>query len=103
MIKLYRDLIKPPLDFDLENCTRETVLDQLEKATGEYNDRGSDVATKVFRKLGDVALVISPVLAMIPDDCGIRVLHGGLAIIFSVSSRFSIVYVDGDVEQSLCS
>ena len=87
MVQLYQSSVKPPLDFETKNCTWETVLDQMDRATEDYHRRGTrHITRKVARKLGDVAVVVSPVLEMIPDEYGLSVLHGGLAIIFSVSS-----------------
>ena len=85
MIQEYQKLAKPPLDFELKGCTWDTVLDQMDRATGEYHERGQNAARSAFRKLGDVAVIISPVLERIPDENGLSVLHGGLAIMFSVS------------------
>jgi hypothetical protein len=61
------------------------------EATAESERRSKGVKgiiTKTRRKMGEVAPVITPALQMIPDD--LSVLHGGLALIFSVRITSSL-------------
>jgi hypothetical protein len=83
-------------DFDLLSCTWQDVLDEMDKAeaaASESHRRGNEFparAWRVFETMGDV---ISPALEAIPDE--LCVLHGGIAVIFSVSSQESLQLTAG--------
>lgn len=75
-------------DFDLMRCTWYDVLRELDRAqtaASESDLRGKKVHRRAWRALGTISGVLSPGLAAIPDNVG--VLHGGLAVIFSVSKQ----------------
>lgn len=76
---------QPDFDFDLLKCTWHDVLRELERAQAaatESDNQGKKLHRKVWRALGTTGSVLAPGLSAIPDD--LCVLHGGLAVIFSV-------------------
>lgn len=73
-------------DFDLLSCSWDDVLSELGRAqasVSESDKDGKKFCRRAWRTLGNVGHVVSPGLSAIPDD--LSVLHGGLAVIFSVS------------------
>lgn len=79
-------------DFDLLRCTWHDVLRELERAQAavlESDGRGKRFHRRVWRGLGSTGPVIAPGLAAIPDN--LCVLHGGLAVVFSVCLMFEVV------------
>jgi hypothetical protein len=71
---------------DVHSCTWDDVHRELEKALKaevESEQRGKNPARKAWRKMGTTVSILTPGLSAIPDD--FCVLHGGLAVIFSVS------------------
>ncbi|RDL37692.1 uncharacterized protein BP5553_05125 [Venustampulla echinocandica] len=84
--------LTPTLDFDVENCSWEDVLDQMTKVKGDYEDRANGLKNtfrKVWRKMGDGDILgnINPLLDMIPNQYGLSVLRGGLAFIFYLAKK----------------
>jgi hypothetical protein len=80
-------------DFDLLKCTWHDVLRELERAqaaVSESNDGGKKIHRQAWRTLGTVGDILAPGLAAIPDK--LCVLHGGLAVIFSVSWGFETCF-----------
>jgi hypothetical protein len=72
------------LDFDLLSCTWEDVLNEMKKAEAAASEsHGRE--TKFHAKAWKVLDVMSPALEAIPDE--LCILHGGIALIFSVSSQ----------------
>ncbi len=71
---------------DLLRCTWEDVHAELHKAKAaqvESERRGKNPARRLWRTLGTTGSILAPGLSAIPDE--LCVLHGGLAVIFSVS------------------
>jgi hypothetical protein len=80
-------------DFDLLKCTWHDVLRELQRAqtaVSESDDRGKKIHRRAWRALGTASDVLAPGLAAIPDK--LCVLHGGLAVIFSVSWGFRDIF-----------
>jgi hypothetical protein len=80
---------KKYVDFthDLTNCTWDQVHEELRKAQAkaeESENRGRHPVINVWRKMGVSSSVLAPGLEAIPDN--LCMLHGGLAVIFSVRS-----------------
>lgn len=70
---------------DVLHCTWDHVHEQLQKAKAaeeESQRRGRNMARKTWRSMGTTGSILAPGLSAIPDD--LCVLHGGLAVIFSV-------------------
>jgi hypothetical protein len=70
---------------DLNKCSWDDVHQQLAKAqaTAEKSEkRGEQPLRKVWRKIGSTSSILAPGLSALPDN--LCVLHGGLALIFSV-------------------
>lgn len=89
MLKYKKLKLTPALDFDVENCSWEDVLDQMTRAKGDYEDRAKGLKNtfrKVWRKMGDDAVqsYSSPVLDMMPSDYGLSTVRAGLAFVFYV-------------------
>ncbi|KAK4210103.1 hypothetical protein QBC37DRAFT_429270 [Rhypophila decipiens] len=72
-----------PLDFDVRNCTWETVLAELERAQEDDEKRGKKWHHKAWRITGSAVPLFGPGLSAFPDE--LCVLHGGLAVIFSIA------------------
>jgi DNA-binding transcriptional regulator YiaG len=77
------------IDFtqDLSRCNWETVLCELDKAKDAAEKSKGPVKNPLkwaFRTAGKVATILEPGLNALPDN--LSVLHGGLAVVFSVSS-----------------
>jgi hypothetical protein len=73
------------LDFDVNRCSWDDVVSAVEKAheaVTENERRGKTWHHRAWRAVGATAGVFAPGLSAIPDD--LCVLHGGLAIVFSV-------------------
>jgi hypothetical protein len=83
-------------DFDLLSCTWQDVLDEMDKAeaaASESHRRGNEFPARAWRLFETMGDVISPALEAIPDE--LCVLHGGIAVIFSVSSQESLQLTAG--------
>lgn len=78
-------------DFNVKQCSWEDVQRQLKQAEDEVEKyfaqaKGAKgILRKVWRKLGRASIVWEPGLEAIPDEMGLSVLKGGLALIFNVS------------------
>jgi len=75
------------LGFEVASCSWNEVLESLRKAQNaadKHSGEGASKTKKVWRKLSRIVPIIVPALQAIPDDLG--VLHGGLGVIFHVSS-----------------
>ena len=71
---------------DLNSCNWDTVREELHKAKEmaiRSKERGKNVV-KFWRRLGSTSSILAPGLSAFPDE--LCVLHGGLAVIFSVRS-----------------
>ena len=80
---------------DVNSCTWEQVHEELRKAqvkAEESEKRGNHPVKKMWRKLGASSSVLTPGLAAVPDD--LSILHGGLAVVFSVSLRLHQASLD---------
>jgi hypothetical protein len=77
----------PDFDFDLGKCTWENVLSELEKAQTAVSQNeidGKKFPHKAFRALGNIGGdFMTKGMPSVPD--AMSVLHGGLAVIYSVS------------------
>jgi hypothetical protein len=71
---------------DLQSCTWDDVHRELVKAQ-EAAERsvkgGKQLHRRLWRTIGSTSSVLAPGLSALPDD--LCVLHGGLALLFSVS------------------
>lgn len=73
-------------DFDINRCSWDDVVSAVERAqeaVTENERRGKMWQHRAWRAVGATAGVFAPCLSAIPDD--LSVLHGGLAVLFSVS------------------
>ena len=86
----YDDEIQKTFGCELMECSWEVVFKELTKAKNKYGQGGRLGWRKVGRKMGDMSAAISPVFGMIPDEMGLSILKGGLALIFRVSCVESI-------------
>jgi hypothetical protein len=68
-------------------------MEEVEVAASESHRRGNKFPAKAWRMFETMGDVISPALEEIPDELG--VLHGGIAVIFSVSSQESLQLTTG--------
>ncbi|KAK3312951.1 hypothetical protein B0H66DRAFT_569238 [Apodospora peruviana] len=71
---------------DLTKCTWEDVHRELKRAQAamaESERRGKNPIRRAWRAVGTISEIIAPGLSAIPDD--LCVLHGGLALIFSLA------------------
>jgi hypothetical protein len=77
-LECHQQKAKKYVDFtlDLNNCTWDHVHEELRKA---------QAVRKAWRTIGASSSILDPGLAALPDN--LCVLHGGLAVIFSVRSR----------------
>lgn len=91
-LECHQQKAKKYVDFtvDLNNCTWDDVHKEMRKAkaTAEESERrGKHPVKMAWRTIGTSASILAPGLVAIPDH--LCVLNGGLAVIFSVSSRLS--------------
>ncbi len=73
---------------DLTTCTWEDVHAQLHRAQDaavESKRRGNNPLRKAWRAMGATSSILEPGLEALPDE--LCILHGGLAMIFSVRSH----------------
>ncbi|KAJ2990889.1 hypothetical protein NUW58_g2733 [Xylaria curta] len=75
------------IEFDPKNCTWQDVLDQLYKAEQESNLKQKSWHRKTRRVVAKVGDDISPWLKLIPNENGLSVLNGGLAVFFHAARR----------------
>lgn len=61
------------------------MLQELEKAKAYSDTKGNNIVRKVWRGLETAATVLAPGLDALPDE--VCILKGGLAVIFSVSTK----------------
>lgn len=74
---------------DLHKCTWDDVHQELAKAreaAGKSEKGGKQLHRKVWRAIGSTSGVLAPGLDALPDN--LCVLHGGLALVFSVSALY---------------
>lgn len=94
--------LQSDLDFDVLQCTWNDVLRELERAqdaAAESESSGKKLHRKVWRGLGTTgADIFGPGLAALPDELG--VLHGGLALIFTVSLAQNLILSDNRLKAS---
>lgn len=72
---------------DLSKCTWNDVIEELRKAkikVAESEKRGKTLIHKTWRAMGNTSSILAPGLSALPDE--LSVLHGGLAVVFSVRS-----------------
>lgn len=70
---------------DLKSCTWDDVHGELARAQAAADEsarRGKQIHRKIWRSIGSTSSVLAPGLAAIPDE--LNILHGGLALVFSV-------------------
>ena len=79
-------LARGPIGVNPESCTWANVLDEMNRAKEEWEDKGK------FRvRNGDIIeRVLLPLLDAIPTDNGLSLLKGALTVIFHVSSLHPI-------------
>lgn len=72
---------------DLNSCTWDDVHQELAKAqeaAAKSEKGGKQLHRKFWRNIGSTSSILAPGLAALPDE--LCVLHGGLALVFSVST-----------------
>jgi hypothetical protein len=74
------------LGFDVLDCPWQKVLDEMQRAKDFSEGRDKKFMSGGWRGMGRQADMILPSLAAFPDQ--LCILHGGLAVIFSVSVVF---------------
>ncbi|KAF2672080.1 hypothetical protein BT63DRAFT_422585 [Microthyrium microscopicum] len=85
-LKQFHD--QPELDFDVLKCTWDDVLREMDRAIKAGQDSKAPpkkLHQKLWRKLGAMGGTVAPALVAIPDE--LCVLHGGLALIFSLARQ----------------
>ncbi len=79
-----------PPEMHIEKCSWSTVMEQLklaQKARHDYQAAArplKGVIPYIWRTMGRASKIVGPGLDVIPDEPGLSILKGGLAIIFSV-------------------
>lgn len=74
-------------DFDLERCTWENLFEQLENARTAYKVKAEgNPFRRAFRHGEALSRNFGPLLEAIPNDDGMGVLRGALALLFNVHS-----------------
>jgi len=72
-------------DFDVLTCTWNDVLEQMQIAQRRYEQKGqTNIIRGLFRHGKSAKTILSPLLAVIPEDYGLNALKGGLGLIFNV-------------------
>jgi hypothetical protein len=88
------------LDDDVGTATWPDVLNRLDQAleaAKHYHDEAKGakgVVRNLVRKMGHSAAVVEKVIEFIPDEKGLSLLKGSLALLFSV--RPQICYLSGN-------
>jgi hypothetical protein len=73
------------IEFDVKNCSWSDVLDQMHEAQDIYNAKGEKNKARGLMRHGKaISESLTPLLNLIPDQYGLNVLRGGLALIFKV-------------------
>lgn len=70
---------------NIKDCSWQDVLVQFQRAQDAANDserKGKKFHHRIFREIGASAAVAIPAMDAFPDD--LAILHGALAVIFSV-------------------
>ncbi|PWY87580.1 hypothetical protein BO70DRAFT_427502 [Aspergillus heteromorphus CBS 117.55] len=91
-LKAYNDSVDPEFRFEIEKCTFENVMSELDHAQEAYTKKArgpSGALRKVVRGAGDFSDQITPWLGLIPSDYGLGFLTAGLTIIFSIAKQNS--------------
>ncbi|KAI1180209.1 hypothetical protein F4777DRAFT_365194 [Nemania sp. FL0916] len=92
-LKQYQQLdINPRLELDIDNCTWEDVFRCMANAQADYEKKATTwrgCVRKLFRKAGDVADDVDPLLSLIPDEYGLGVLAAGISLIFMLTKTAS--------------
>ncbi|CAK7232194.1 hypothetical protein SEUCBS140593_008180 [Sporothrix eucalyptigena] len=76
--------------FDVLNCSWDDLFEQMARAQGDHKDR---VAHKgnwfryLWRKAGTQKDAIEPWLQLIPDEYGLSLLRGAIAIVFHIAEK----------------
>ncbi|KAI1856391.1 hypothetical protein JX265_011638 [Neoarthrinium moseri] len=70
-------------EFDFLNCSWDDVLNQLESAKSEDPTFSRKASRKSDRVLADAAPYMQPWIELIPEEYGLSIIKGGLALIFS--------------------
>jgi hypothetical protein len=88
MLVLYRPSPNQPtssdvVEFDPINCSWDEVLDQMKKAKSDL-DTDKKPGRKVESFFANAAPYAEQWLELIPDEYGLSVLKGGLALVFAV-------------------
>lgn len=81
---------------NLHACTWDDVHEELARAlsvAAESEKRGQQWMRKFWRTIGSTSSVLAPGLSALPDE--LCVLHGGLALVFSVSDGDACVLDQG--------
>lgn len=74
-------------EFDAKNCSWDAVLDQLEKAKIEHGIKDKKRSRKSAKSFADAVPYAEKYIDMLPEDFGLRILKGGLAVIFSAARQ----------------
>lgn len=70
---------------DVCNCSWDEVLAQLAQAKTEDHDKDKWKSRKIGNFIASAAPYAKEWIEMMPDEYGLKVLKGGLALVFSVS------------------
>ncbi|KAK4113528.1 hypothetical protein N656DRAFT_828597 [Canariomyces notabilis] len=86
--------IVPKLDLDVDRCTWEDVFKCMAEAQDQYEEkektwRGRLSLRWLFRKAGDVADQVDPILQLMPEDYGIGVLAAGISLVLMLAKTAS--------------
>ncbi len=73
--------------FDVLNCDWDDLFEQIARAQGEHGANGAKKSQwykYLWRKAGSKAEAVEPWLQLIPDEYGLSLLRGSIAIVFHV-------------------
>ncbi|KAK8100464.1 hypothetical protein PG999_010838 [Apiospora kogelbergensis] len=76
---------------DLLSCSWEDVLDQLQAVKLGNPKLSKKTSRKADRFLASAAPYMQPWIELLPDEYGLGVIKGGLALLFAVSAAFRIL------------
>jgi hypothetical protein len=77
----------PDVPFDVLNCSWDDVFDQMARAKGKYEEKfngPNHFFHWLWRKAGNASEAVDPWLQLIPNEFGMAVARGAIAIVFHV-------------------
>ncbi|KAK7967974.1 uncharacterized protein PG986_002251 [Apiospora aurea] len=77
-----------PGSLDLLNCSWEDVLDQLEAAKSESLKPSKRTGRRADRLVDKAEPYMQPWVELVPEEYGLGVIKGGLALLFALSTSF---------------